>query len=121
MEATLGSYLWAIPIPIVLFTLWATYGSKLRRKSQLLFPPGPGGLPIIGSLLDILAINNSGPDEARWSTYLSMGKKYQSDILHFNVLGNHTVVLNSAKAAEELLEKRSGIYSSRPSKYLLIL
>ncbi|KAF5311388.1 hypothetical protein D9758_018949 [Tetrapyrgos nigripes] len=41
-----------------------------------------------------------------------MGTMYHSDVLHMNILGDHTVVVNSAKAAEELLERRSGIYSS---------
>ena len=33
---------------------------------------------------------------------------------HFNVFGQHIVVLNSHKVAQDLLNKRSGIYSDRP-------
>lgn len=36
-----------------------------------------------------------------------------SDIVHANSLGTHVIVLNSAKAVRELLEKRSSIYSDR--------
>jgi hypothetical protein len=42
-------------------------------------------------------------------TYLTT----DSDILHFDILGTSVVVLNSYKAAKELLDYRSGIYSSR--------
>jgi hypothetical protein len=36
-----------------------------------------------------------------------------SDVLYFDVLGTSVIVLNSFKAAQDLLEHRSGIYSSR--------
>ena len=41
------------------------------------------------------------------------------DILHFQVLGQHFVVLNSLHSARDLLEKRSSIYSDRPRFVLL--
>lgn len=34
--------------------------------------------------------------------------------MHLEALGQHIIVLNTAKAAIELLEHRSIIYSSRP-------
>jgi hypothetical protein len=37
-----------------------------------------------------------------------------SDIVHFSVMNNHVVVLNSAEAAADLFEKRGAIYSDRP-------
>lgn len=37
----------------------------------------------------------------------------ESDIIHCEVLGTHIIVLNSTKAAKDLLEKRSNIYSDR--------
>ncbi|KAF7346403.1 Cytochrome p450 [Mycena sanguinolenta] len=42
-----------------------------------------------------------------------------SELIHINVLGQHIVVVNSVKAAIELFEKRSDIYSDRP--YLAML
>jgi hypothetical protein len=36
------------------------------------------------------------------------------DIMHITILGAHIIVINSAEIATEILEKRSGNYSSRP-------
>lgn len=37
-----------------------------------------------------------------------------SDVVYFNALGSHLVVLNKFEAARELLDKKGSIYSSRP-------
>ena len=37
-----------------------------------------------------------------------------SDVLHLNILGQSIVILNSVKAAVNLLDKRGTIYSDRP-------
>jgi len=37
-----------------------------------------------------------------------------SDVVYFNVLGNRMIVLNSQKAANEILDKRGAIYQDRP-------
>ncbi|KAF5366059.1 hypothetical protein D9758_006605 [Tetrapyrgos nigripes] len=104
-------YLLAIPVLLVIYNLC---GYLLRRPRQALsYPPGPRGLPIIGSFFDMLTPRTE--HDAQWAIYRDMGSMYHSDVLHIDVLGDHTVVLNSAKAAEELLERRSGIYSSRPT------
>ncbi|KAI5831512.1 cytochrome P450 [Schizophyllum commune Tattone D] len=42
------------------------------------------------------------------------GKEYGSDVLHLNILGQSIVILNSVKAAVNLLDKRGTIYSDRP-------
>ena len=39
---------------------------------------------------------------------------HPGDVIHFSVLGQDTIVLNSSKAAIELLDKRSATYSNRP-------
>lgn len=39
--------------------------------------------------------------------------------MHVEALGQHTVILNSAKAVKELFERRSTIYSSRPKVVMM--
>ncbi|KAI0060062.1 cytochrome P450 [Artomyces pyxidatus] len=80
---------------------------RLRRKPGLPFFPGPQGLPILGNLFDL-------PTETEWVTYRNWGKEFDSDVVHAEVLGSHIVVINSAKVANELFEKRSSLYSDRP-------
>ncbi|KAH9986739.1 cytochrome P450 [Russula compacta] len=94
-----------------------------RRRSGLPYPPGPRPLPIIGNLLDI-------PLEFSWLTYTRFSRTYGTtlslslqkffltvtigNILSFHVFGQVIVVLNSAKVAKDLLEKRGDIYPDRP-------
>ncbi|KDR69244.1 hypothetical protein GALMADRAFT_145643 [Galerina marginata CBS 339.88] len=81
--------------------------ARSRKRSTLPYPPGPKRLPVLGNLLDI-------PTSFEWETYARWGKEYDSDILHLNTAGNDFVILNSLKAATDLLEKRSAKYSNRP-------
>ncbi|PPQ81712.1 hypothetical protein CVT25_013442 [Psilocybe cyanescens] len=48
--------------------------------------------------------------------YTDWGKKYNSSILYAEALGNRIIILNSAKDADELLERpeRAKIYADRP-------
>ncbi|KAF8269892.1 CyP450 monooxygenase [Lactarius quietus] len=78
-----------------------------RQRQRLPFPPGPKGLPLIGNLRDV-------PKVAQWLTYEKWGQVFGSDILHLKLFGMHLVVLNSEKASNDLLDKRSSIYSDRP-------
>ncbi|KDR69246.1 hypothetical protein GALMADRAFT_160541 [Galerina marginata CBS 339.88] len=77
------------------------------KRSALPYPPGPKKLPVLGNALDI-------PTGFEWLTYARWAKEYKSDIIHLTAAGNNIVVLDSYKAAVELLEKRSSTYSSRP-------
>ncbi|KAK1228847.1 hypothetical protein PQX77_008114 [Marasmius sp. AFHP31] len=81
-----------------------------RRRSNLPLPPGPRGLPLVGNLRDIAGI---GGDP--WVTYNQWSQVY-GDVLHFKVLGHHTVVLNSYEATNDLLDKKSYNYSDRPGE-----
>ncbi|KAF9531054.1 cytochrome P450 [Crepidotus variabilis] len=77
--------------------------ARPKRK----FPPGPKGLPILGNLLDV-------PTDAVWKVYHEMAKKYQSPLIHLDILGSPIIVIDSLKVAQDLIENRSSIYSSRP-------
>ncbi|KAF5331764.1 hypothetical protein D9758_016634 [Tetrapyrgos nigripes] len=106
-------HLLAIPVLLIGYNLWEYL--LRRRRRGLPYPPGPRRLPIIGSFFDVLTRTGL---KTQWAIYRDMGHMYHSDILHIDIFGDHTVVLNSAKAAEELLGRRSGIYSSRPTMYM---
>ncbi|KAH9934293.1 putative monooxygenase [Fomitopsis serialis] len=81
--------------------------TSVVAKADRLYPPGPTGWPVIRNLLQI-------PQEHPWLAYTAWADKF-GDIIHLEALGDHLVVLNSAKAAKDLLESRSAIYSDRPS------
>ncbi|EIM84654.1 cytochrome P450 [Stereum hirsutum FP-91666 SS1] len=94
-------------LAIIVLYVWpgvASTGSKARRK----LPPGPPRLPFVGSLFHL-------PKGHDWLVYEQWGKKYGGDLVHIDVLGSNIFVVNSAKAANELFEKRSSKYSDRPS------
>ncbi|CAA7263055.1 unnamed protein product [Cyclocybe aegerita] len=78
----------------------------IRRRRQGPYPPGPKGWPIIGNWYDV-------PIEQPGRTYLDWGKPYNSDMVHTEVFGQHTVVVNSREIADELLEKRARNTSGR--------
>jgi len=75
----------------------------LRRK----MPPGPFPLPIIGNTFFL-------PDTKPWFYFEKLSQEYNAPLITFWIGRNPTVWLNDAWAASELLDKRAGIYSSRP-------
>ncbi|KAJ3752562.1 cytochrome P450 [Lentinula raphanica] len=88
---------WSVTVLFILVRF-----NKTRRS----LPPGPLSLPYIGNLRYFISRPN-------WFTYTEWYQKYDSDIVHVNIAGSSYIILNSLEAATELLERRSGIYSSR--------
>ncbi|CAK7221587.1 hypothetical protein SBRCBS47491_004577 [Sporothrix bragantina] len=78
-----------------------------RRRAGVPLPPGPPAEPVLGHLRVIPASN---PEYA----YMQWSNEYKSDVLGFRILGQPVVVLNSAKAAVDLLDKRGANYADRP-------
>ncbi|KAJ1308002.1 hypothetical protein OPQ81_002075 [Rhizoctonia solani] len=76
------------------------------RRRTVVNPPSPASWPLIGNLLSMA----SGPE---YLTFKRISEELNSDIIYLELLGNKIVVLNSAKAAFELLEQRSALYSDR--------
>ncbi|KAF9064431.1 cytochrome P450 [Rhodocollybia butyracea] len=87
--------------------------AQWKNSQQYPLPPGPKKLPILGNLFDI-------PRKGFiWLDYIEMCRKYDSDIIHLGALGNSIIILDSAQAVSDLLEKRSSLYSSRPNSVML--
>jgi hypothetical protein len=95
------------------------FGSLKRSQS---LPPGPKGLPWLGPLAQI-------PRREEWKTFHKWCLEYGmhpsetaclwlipslgSPLVSFTVLGQTMIVVDTLEKAVELLEGRSGIYSSR--------
>jgi hypothetical protein len=101
-----------------------------KKRGPYPLPPGPPAEPILGHFRKIPALS---PEHK----YIEWGRQYckpsttsesctrrealtnnprikASDILYLNVLGRPIIVINSAKVAHDLLDKRGANYASRP-------
>jgi hypothetical protein len=108
--------------------------SRSGNPKGLPLPPGPKGYPLIGSLFDM-------PINKPWLVYDEWCKTYGKsfiiasdsllsqlerfvifigDMIYFNVLGQHFLILSSLKRTTDLFEKRSSNYSDRPRLPMLV-
>ncbi|KAJ3757782.1 cytochrome P450 [Lentinula raphanica] len=97
---------------LILFSI-IFYTQSLRKQHRYPLPPGPKKLPIVDNLF------NMPRRGVLWLEYAALCRRYESDIIHLSALGNSLVIINSAKIANDLLDKRSSIYSSRPPSVML--
>ncbi|KAJ7436982.1 cytochrome P450 [Mycena galericulata] len=97
------------------FILAATLGWLWIRshRRRLPLPPGPRKLPLVGNLFDL-------PSTFQWKAYARWSKEYNSDIIHLNLAGTSIIVLSSSEATDTLFEKRSSMYSDRPTLRMLV-
>ncbi|KAJ7056692.1 cytochrome P450 [Mycena amicta] len=88
---------------------------RARRTHALgPLPPGPKRLPFVGNLFSI-------PTETEWEVYQKLSKELGSDIVYLDAAGTPIIILSSVEAAEDLLDKRSALYSHRPRAPMLEL
>lgn len=76
------------------------------RRGRRLYPPGPKPDPFVGNIRQM-------PTKNQWITYAEWANEY-GPLTYLNVLGQSIVILNTQKAAIDLLEKRGLIYADRP-------
>ncbi|KAI3606358.1 cytochrome p450 [Moniliophthora roreri] len=88
---------------IVWVCAWSIY-LKFKRPGNL--PPGPKGYPIVGNLFQLDA-------DRPWHSLIEWKKTY-GDIMYIRLFNQDVIVLNSAKAAGDLLDRRAANYSQRP-------
>ncbi|KAF8885565.1 cytochrome P450 [Gymnopilus junonius] len=84
-----------------------------RQQKHPPLPPGPPADPIIGHLRMI-------PKDDPGGFFYELSKKY-GKIAHLRIPGRTMIILNSAQAAMDLLDKRSGIYSDRITSHVFEL
>lgn len=109
---------------VILVTVVLAFWFRLR-KPRLPHPPSPPAHPILGNLKAL-------PKEYNEDAYRKLAEKYgvyrcflfsltvvldfgfSGGIVYLNIMGKPTVIINSEKVANDLLDKRSVIYSDRP-------
>ncbi|KAI0066989.1 cytochrome P450 [Artomyces pyxidatus] len=99
LSASAPVYGTVIAALIALLTL--QYCTIPRRR----LPPSPRGLPLIGNAFSI--------GKAPWLTFTEW-KEQHGDVVYFTAFGRPMIVLNTLKAASDLLDHRAAIYSDRP-------
>lgn len=86
--------------------LWYQFRYRFRTPPGARLPPGPRGLPLLGNHFDV-------PRKRPWLTYTEWAKTY-GDVVYMEIYSGPVIIVNSAKAAIELFEKRSINYADRP-------
>ncbi|RDB17158.1 hypothetical protein Hypma_001986 [Hypsizygus marmoreus] len=94
----------ALAVSVILGIAFTAWRGSTSSKGKL--PPGPRGLPLLGSVLDL---RNNSP----WLTFTAWNKEY-GPLVHVSIAGHNAVILGTHKVAADLLDRRSGIYSDRP-------
>ena len=121
-----GMFLWMATGTLALLCIVVVYVGRraLGRRTAYPLPPGPPGLPWVGT---IIGVNTNAP----WLTYAEWARTYGSlqhvwplfstevdmragDLVYSRLLGKDIIIINSEKIAKDLLENRSKNYSDRP-------
>ncbi|KAH8787271.1 putative cytochrome P450, partial [Hyaloscypha finlandica] len=90
---------------IIALIILADYAHMIYLHFKM--PPGPWPLPIVGNTYSL-------PDNKPWIYFEELSKKYHAPVITFWIGRNPTVWICDAWAASEIMDKRAGIYCSRP-------
>jgi len=91
---------------LLVITAGALLALKYKKISpKRSYPPGPKPAPLIGNLLDV-------PADAPWHRFAEYTREY-GGVVWLDLPMQPTLVVGTAEAAFDLMEKRSHIYSCR--------
>jgi hypothetical protein len=102
----------SLPLYVLVVALAALAVRQLSRigRRPSGYPPGPPTLPLLGNL-------HLMPKEKAHLQFQKWAEEYGP--VYSLILGTKVmIVLSSDQAVKDLLDKRSGIYSSRPDMYI---
>ncbi|OCH85972.1 cytochrome P450 monooxygenase [Obba rivulosa] len=85
---------------------------SLESEEAIRLPPGPKPIPILGNVHQL-------PQEYQQRTFGEWGRTY-GDVVYAHLFRTPAIVLNSLRAARDLMDKRSCNYSGRPRLTLLV-
>lgn len=88
-----------------LVTMLAVRWYRQRSRLPGKLPPGPWGLPLIGSIFSL--------GKQPHLTLMDMAKKY-GNVFTLNLAGQLVVVLNGYESVREALVKKAGVFAGRP-------
>ncbi|KZT69378.1 cytochrome P450 [Daedalea quercina L-15889] len=89
-----------------MFALYIMRSMYVRSANRSGLPPGPKRVPFLGNVHQI-------PRTDQHITFMQWATQY-GDVVYAEFFGKPMVILSSVKAVNDLLEKRSAKYSSRP-------
>ncbi|KIJ28079.1 hypothetical protein M422DRAFT_784656 [Sphaerobolus stellatus SS14] len=102
-------------LSVALAFLFILYGSLKKigtfKWARPPLPPGPKPRLLIGNYLD-------RPKNQEWLTLDEWFRVY-GDLVYYRIFGQGVLVLGSMKRCQDLLDKRSRVYSSRPRQLML--
>ncbi|KAF8909745.1 cytochrome P450 [Gymnopilus junonius] len=99
-ETSIYWLLGVILVPLIIRKVLNRY----PRLSAL--PPGPAGFPIFGNAFQV-------PVKMPWFKFTKWAEEF-GPIFSLNMAGHPIIVVNMFKAAHDLVDRRSDIYSDRP-------
>ncbi|KAM5537299.1 hypothetical protein V8D89_009029 [Ganoderma adspersum] len=85
--------------------------SLSREPARARLPPGPKAIPVIGNVHQL-------PQTYQERTFAEWTRQF-GDVVFARIFRRPVLVLGSLRAAQDLLEKKSGNYSDRPRLILL--
>ncbi|KAI1611807.1 cytochrome P450 [Exophiala viscosa] len=107
MEAFALNTLVSMTVLLLLVAVYLVRQSRWRSKYR--FPPSPPGWRPFTGHSHLMPKEFHGDKAKEWADQLG------TEMMHLRLGGVDWVFLNSSRVVEDLLEKRSSIYSSRPA------